>query len=236
MQCNWSVALAAPDNRPLKRKLKIVGRPEREHLRVHRRVQIISAAQLPTGKVYAGYMRGNIRNVQWINPINPERINVLGVIRPGHRASIPLTPATHRLTIGNASASTCRTRGLTQRNGFRSERTPTGEWKWCGSGNDLLPERITASRAQSSIPPKRSMFVLAPHIQRKWPPLFCRRSTGNRVQPGLIRPSIILAEGRSHVIAVSQNRSPDPHKPRIGRVSPYTRPRSARPSGISTLN
>ena len=62
------------------------------------------------------------------------------------------------------------------------------------------------------------MFVLAPDIERKRPPLLGRRSTRDCIEAALKRSSVVIADRLSQMEAVAQNRTTDSQKPRIRGV------------------
>src|SRR5271168_1856616 len=59
------------------------------------------------------------------------------------------------------------------------------------------------------------MLILCSYEQRKRSPLLGRRSPGDSIQAGLIRPSVVVADRLSQMVAVPQYRTADPQEPRI---------------------
>src|SRR6202041_2700274 len=89
--------------------------------------------------------------------------------------------------------------------------------------NRRLRSRIPDLIDQRQLPGQRwrvsraggSMLGLPSHVQREGPPLRGRRSSGDIVEAGLIRPPIVVADRLSKVVAIEEGRPFDPQKPRI---------------------
>src|SRR5258706_2079910 len=196
MQCDWPMAHSAPDDSPLKGKLEVLRRPERKLLSMNPRpLRNVMSLQAPDKEVipYRPHHLRHERDIQRFHAIDPERIDILRIIRPRHRrarsrskprvalAARDLVPQQMERSVRLHQSKRILLSDRTYRN--RGLRTRV---------DDLVKQRYLARQRNRVSRGRRSMLVLAPHIQRKRPPLLHRRSTGNRIETRLVRPPVII--------------------------------------------